>query len=231
MRSRSSGVAAIGNRTVTVPEAPLIWVSNPACENTSSIGASAASTSAQKALYPGMVRGGGQAFEQACADTVSLKRVGDRERRLGLGASGDPDVVADRDDLRPASSPFNTDVGAGVGPVGIQVSCQERRVDVCHPVEAQVPTAVGELVEEPAKRRGVCQSRRTQTQRPAVAQDHVKWGCSDNDGHHRRAIRGVVEALHHQQIIAHVPRVPSAISLTKSAGSHATVGEPAPALP
>ncbi len=52
MRSRSSGVAAIGNRTLTVPEAPLIWVSNPASENTSSIGASAASTSAQKALIP-----------------------------------------------------------------------------------------------------------------------------------------------------------------------------------
>ena len=52
MRSRSSGVAAIGNRTVTVPVAPVIWVSNPACENTSSIGASATNTSALKTLIP-----------------------------------------------------------------------------------------------------------------------------------------------------------------------------------
>ena len=61
---------------------------------------------------PGVVRGDGQAFEQARADAVALKRVGDCERRLGLGASGDPDVVADRDDPRPASPPLNADVGS-----------------------------------------------------------------------------------------------------------------------
>ena len=52
---------------------------------------------------PGVVRGGGQAFEQARADAVSLELVGNCEGRLGLGASGDPDVVADRDNPRPPS--------------------------------------------------------------------------------------------------------------------------------
>jgi hypothetical protein len=55
--------------------------------------------------------------------------------------------------------------------------------------------------------------------------------CLDLDGHHRRAIRGVVEALHHQGIIAH-PGVGANRGLAgQESGFTPTVGETAPALP
>ena len=176
---------------------------------------------------PSVVRGGGQAFEQARADAVALQRVGDCERRLGLGASGDPDVVADRDDPRPPSPPLNTDVGAGVRPVGIQVSCQERRVDVCHPVEAQVPTAVGELVEEPAQAPPRRSSRggRRRSVRPSRR-------ITSRGGASKRVGLTVVRsgALSRRWLTKTSSRtassLPSAISLITGAGSHGSEGNP-----
>ena len=127
-----------------------------------------------EALDAGCGRAGGQLLQQARADAMALKLVGDDEGRLRERGIAPADVVAERDDaLSAAVVGKRPDQRAAFGPVRVEHRLDELLVHAAHAVEAQVESPVGEPGEECEEGVGVGRGRRAQAQGGAVAEDDV----------------------------------------------------------
>ncbi len=120
-------------------------------------------------LDPGIRRQRDEALEQAGADAAALVLVVDGERDLGGAAVAQPRVVGESDD----ASVETPDQRAALVPVRLDERLDELRREMREAVEAQVTAPVGEAAEEVEDGLGVGGERRPQSQRRAVAEDHV----------------------------------------------------------
>ena len=118
-------------------------------------------------------RRGRRAAPAAASRSLSPAPCRRRRRRTRQRPDRAAHVVADRDDALAVLVGERADERAPLGPVRVEQRLDELRPEIRKPVEATVEALARERAVEVEQRRRVRRRRRPQTQRSAVAKDHV----------------------------------------------------------
>ena len=111
------------------------------------------------------------------------------QRGLGQGRVAQAHIVADRDDPLSVLVRERSQEGTSLGPVRIEQRLHELRSQVREAVEAAVEALARERAVEVEQRLAVGCRRRPQSERPAVAEDHIdRVTCCCRHGSIRAAL-------------------------------------------